>query len=146
MYTDASRLRGLAYILVQPKGEGKHKSVILYGSTVLSATQANYSTTELELLAILWALQKTSFYGKGAPRILVYTDHSALVTLTIKELIKVENTRLVSMLEKLADFNIEVFHLPGSKNVTADFLSRHTLPSVEAPQFPSHNSELQLST
>ena len=40
------------------------------------------------------------------------------------------------MLEKLIDFNIAVFHLPGTKNVTADFLSRHTLPSKEAPEFP----------
>ena len=125
LYTDASKLGGLAYILTQPKGEGKHKC----GSTALSTTQANYSVTELELLAILWALQKASFYCKGAPKISVYTDHSAFVTLTKKELIKVENTRLVSMLEKLADFNIEVFHLPGSKNSTADFLSRHTASS-----------------
>ena len=115
MYTDASRLGGLAYILVQPKGEGKHRSIIQCGSTALTAAQQNYSTTELDLLAILWGLQKTSFYCKGAPKISVFTDHSALVTLTKKELIKVENTRLVSMLEKLIDFNIEVFHLPWYK-------------------------------
>ena len=56
--------------------------------------------------------------------------------MTKKELIKVENTRLVSMLEKVADFNIELFHLPGIKNSTADILSMHTLPVVDAPEFP----------
>ena len=109
------KLGVLAYILTQPKGEGKHKAIIQCGSAAFSSTQANYSVTELELLVILWSLQKASFYCKGAPKISVYTDHSALVTLTRKELIKVENTRLVSMLEKVADFNIEVFHLPGIK-------------------------------
>ena len=87
MYTDASRLGGLAYILVKPKGDWKHKAIIQCGSTALTAAQANYSTTELELLAILWGLQKANFYCKGGPRIAVFTDHSALVTLIKKELI-----------------------------------------------------------
>ena len=73
--------------MTQPKGDGKHKAIIQCSSTALSSTQANYSVTELELLAILWSLQKASFYYKGAPKISVYTDHSALVTLTKKELI-----------------------------------------------------------
>merc|ERR1712033_139018 len=115
-------------MLLESKGE-KKKAVIQCGSTSLTDTQKNYSTTELELLGIVWGLQKCTFYCKGAPQINVFTDHAALVSLTVKELIKINNSRLVSMLEKIIDFNYKVYHLPGSQNKTADFLSRHTLAS-----------------
>ena len=114
MYTDASCLGGLAYVLFQPKGEGKQRAVIQCGSTALTETQRNYSTTELELLGVLWGLQKAAFYCKGVPKVSIFSDHSALVTLTKKELIKIENTRIVAMLEKLIDYNFEIFHLPGT--------------------------------
>ena len=104
MYTDASRLGGLAYVLVQRK-EGKQRAIIQCVSTVLTDTQRNYSTTKLELLGIVWGLQKSAFYCKGAPKISIFTDHSALVILTKKELITIENTRIVAMLEKLIDYN-----------------------------------------
>ena len=132
LHTDASRLGGLAYVLLQ-KREGKEKAVIQCGSTSLTETQRNYSTTELELLGIVWGLQKCAFYCKGAPHISVFTDHAALVSLTDKELIKINNSRIVSMLEKIIDYNYKVYHLSGSQNKTADFLSRHTLPVQEAP-------------
>ena len=135
LHTDASRLGGLAYVLLQSKGD-KKKAVIHCGSTSLTDTQKNYSTTELELLGIVWGLQKCAFYCKGAPQINVFTDHAALVSLTEKELIKINNSRLVNMLEKIIDFNYKVYHLPGSQNKTADFLSRHTLARKEAPEFP----------
>ena len=99
LHTDDSRLGGLAYVLVQRK-EGKERAIIQCGSTSLTDTQRNYSTTELELLGIVWVLQKSAFYCQGAPHISVFTDHSALVGLTKKELIKIENTRIVAMLEK----------------------------------------------
>ena len=44
-------------------------------------------------------MTKWSFYTKGAPHISVLSDHAALASLHKKELIKVENMRLVSLLE-----------------------------------------------
>ena len=85
--------------------------------------------TEDKLL-LQWSSQDLSVHG---PLCLGYLK---------KKLIEVENTRLISMLEKLADFNIEVFHLPGSKNSTVDFLYRHTLPSVDVPEFPGPHSQI----
>ena len=50
------------------------------------------------------------------------------------------------MLEKIIDFNYKVYHLPGSQNVTADFLSRHTLPVQEAPEFPRGKRSVLVKT
>ena len=75
------------------------------------------------------------FYTKGALHIKVYTDHSALTSLCKKELIKVEIARLVTMLERLSDFNFEVVHLAGAKNAAKDYLSRHTSSKGQALEF-----------
>ena len=76
IFTEASKEGGLGLVLCQP-GQGRAKAGIQCGSTSLTPAQTNYSVTEIELLAILWALEKTAFYTKGAPVIKVYSDHSA---------------------------------------------------------------------
>ena len=43
----------------------------------LDAAQANYTTTETELLAIVFALEKFHSYLLGT-RIIIYTNHAAL--------------------------------------------------------------------
>ena len=57
-------------------------------------------------------MQKCSFYTKGAPHITIFSDYSVFTSLSKKELVKIENIRLVTMLEKLGDFNYEIRHLP----------------------------------
>ena len=106
IFTEASKEGGLGFVLCQ-LGQGKAKTVIQCGSTSLTPVQANYSVTEIELLAILWSLEKTTFYTKGAPVIKVYSDHSALVSLCCKELIKVPNQHLINI------YNYTVKHLLG---------------------------------
>ena len=69
-------------------------------------------------------------------RITVFSDHSALTTLTRKELVKIPNQYIVNMLEKLAPFNFEVKNLPGSQNKVADFLSHHPQQTQETSEFP----------
>nr|KYP49702.1 Retrovirus-related Pol polyprotein from transposon opus [Cajanus cajan] len=51
--------------------------VIYYASRTLDAAQANYTTTEKELLAIVFALDKFKPYLLGS-RVIVYTDHTTL--------------------------------------------------------------------
>ena len=55
----------------------KQPRVIYYASKTLDAAQANYTTTEKELLAIVFALEKFRSYLLGFP-IVVFTDHAAL--------------------------------------------------------------------
>ena len=104
MYCDASKEGGLAYLLLQVRKDGS-KALIQCGSTSLTDAQSRYSITEIELLAVVWGMQKAAFYTKGAPHVKVYSNHSALTSLYNKELIKIDNQRLVNMLERLADYN-----------------------------------------
>ena len=71
---DASNY-GLGAVLAQKID--KLPRVIYYASRTLDAAQANYTTTEKELLAIGFALEKFRSYLLGT-RVIVYTNHAAL--------------------------------------------------------------------
>ena len=69
--TDASRLKGIGFALVQfdpkvDKSKGQY-SLIQCGSSSLTSGQGNYSTIELECLAIQYAVSKSEFYLQGLP-------------------------------------------------------------------------------
>ena len=61
----------------------KHHA-ISYASKTLSGLQLNYATTEKELLAVIFAINKFSSYLVGA-KVIVYTDHAALKYLLTKK-------------------------------------------------------------
>ena len=67
---------GLGITLWQKEDDGNIKP-IAYGSRYLNDTEKNYSIGELELLAVVWGLEKFRFqlYGK---KVYLYTDHQAL--------------------------------------------------------------------
>ena len=69
-------------VLGQRKDKKPH--VIYYASRTLDSAQANYSTTEKELLAIVFALDKIRSYLVGSP-IICFTDHAALKYLLSKK-------------------------------------------------------------
>ena len=73
------------------------------------------------MLAIVWALSRLNTYIRGAPKIIVRTDHEALTFLTS---CKFNNARLRRWNLAIQDFHIQPEHLPGRKNTVADYLSR----------------------
>ncbi|XP_050113864.1 uncharacterized protein LOC126592166 [Malus sylvestris] len=108
----------LGAVLGQRKDKQPH--VIYYASRTLNDAQLNYSTTEKELLAVVFALDKFRSYLLGT-KVIIYTDHAALKYLLTK---KEAKPRLIRWMLLLQEFDIEIQDKKGSENVVADHLSR----------------------
>ena len=98
----------------------KVSHAIYYASRTLNDAQLNYSTTEKELLAVIFALEKFRSYLISS-KVIVFTDHAALRYLFAK---KDAKPRLIRGVLLLQEFNLEIRDKKGSENVVADHLSR----------------------
>ncbi|CAN6720984.1 unnamed protein product [Malus baccata var. baccata] len=110
------------YALGAVLGPRKNKlpHVIYYASRTLNDAQLNYSTTEKEFLAVVFALDKFRSYLIGT-KVIVFTDHAALKYLFIK---KEAKPRLIRWMLLLQEFDIKIKDKKGSDNVVANHLSR----------------------
>jgi len=124
IFSDASGV-AIGAVLVQRRNEVIHP--LAFASRQLSATERNYSTSEREMLAIVWAAKHFNAYIYGR-HIKFYTDHKPLSTLNK---VKEPNGRLYKLLLKLQDLDYEIIYYPGVLNYTADFLSRYQEKQVE---------------
>ncbi|GJV80654.1 putative nucleotidyltransferase, ribonuclease H [Tanacetum coccineum] len=112
-YCDASK-KGLGAVLMQ------REKVISYASRQLKIHEKNYTTHDLELGAVVFALKIWRHYLYGT-KCTVYTDHKSLQhILDQKEL----NMRQRRWLELLSDYDCDIRYHPGKANVVADALSR----------------------
>ncbi|GKB13647.1 reverse transcriptase domain-containing protein [Tanacetum coccineum] len=112
VYCDASH-QGLGAVLMQ------REKVIAYVSRQLKPHEENYTTHDLELRAVVFALKIKRHYMYGT-KCTVFTDHKSLQhILDQKEL----NMRQRRWLELLADYDCEIHYHLGKANVIADALS-----------------------
>ncbi|GJZ62138.1 putative reverse transcriptase domain-containing protein [Tanacetum coccineum] len=113
VYYDASH-KGLGTVLMQ------NEKVITYASRQLKIHEENYTTHDLELGAVVFALKIWRHYLYGT-KCTVFIDHKGLQhILDQKDL----NMRQHRWLELLSDYDCEIRYHPGKANVVADALSR----------------------
>ncbi|GKA38946.1 hypothetical protein Tco_0731497 [Tanacetum coccineum] len=98
----------------------QNEKVIAYASRQLKIHEKNYTTHDLELGAVVFALKIWRHYLYGT-RCTIFTDHKSLQhILDQKEL----NMRQRRWLELLSDYDCDIRYHPGKANVVADALSR----------------------
>ncbi|KAL2230921.1 UNVERIFIED_CONTAM: Retrovirus-related Pol polyprotein from transposon 17.6 [Sesamum indicum] len=117
---------------------GKDPHVIYYASRMLDSAQSNYTTTEKELLAIVFALEKFRHYLLGT-KVVVYSDHAALRYLLSK---KEAKPRLIRWILLLQEFNLTIKDKKGAENLVADHLSRLVTDGNPSPlndEFPDEH-------
>ena len=98
----------------------KKPTAICYASKTLVKAQINYTTTEKELLAVVYALEKFWPYILGI-KIIIYTNHAALMYLLSK---KEAKPRLIQWVMLLPEFDLEIKDKKGSENSMVYHLSR----------------------
>ena len=109
---------------MEKQDDGNIKPIV-YGSRYLNDTEKNYSIGELELLAVVWGLEKFRFhlYGK---KVYLFTDHQALKPLRKRNRCnKQYSARLTRWLDRLAHFDIAIQLIAGTNLKFTDYLSRN---------------------
>ena len=113
VYCDASN-QGLGCVLMQ---RGK---VIAYASRQLKIHELNYTTHDLDLGAVVFALNIWRHYLYGT-KSTIFTDHKSLQHIFDQKELNMRQRRWVELLN---DYECEIRYHPGKANVVADALSR----------------------
>ena len=130
--TDASRLKGLGFLLQQRQPDGTWR-VVQAGSRFLTGAESRYATIELELLAVAWACHKCRLFLSGLPEFEIVTDHRPLVPiLNAKNMDEIDNPRLQRLRQKLSMMTFTARWQRGADHQAADALSRAPVDSPTA--------------
>ena len=131
LHCDASGL-GLGAVVGQIMNDDKFHPVE-FASRCLSQAESNYSATDKEALAIVWAVKKFTVYLEGR-HFDVFTDHRALEWLQTKPQLP---RRLMKFALELQNYDYSIHYKPGKTNNDADALSRF-------PVLPPEDTEEKL--
>ncbi|KAH9594390.1 hypothetical protein MS3_00005796 [Schistosoma haematobium] len=148
--TDASS-SAIGAVLSQVARDG-HERVIAYASRRLDKSEARYSTTRREMLALVKFLQHFRHYLLGKP-FRVRTDHRALQWLrSFRE----PEGQVARWQERLQEFDFTCEYRPGNRHANADALSRipqttdiinailSTAPETDWPSLQAADPDLQI--
>ena len=92
--------------------------MVYYASKTLNGAQLNYTTTEKELLPIVFGFEKFRSYLLGT-KVTIFTDHADIHYLVSK---KDSKPRLIRWVLLLQEFELEVKDRKGAENQVADHL------------------------
>src|SRR3984957_16312710 len=119
LHTDASGT-GVGAVLAQTEGTQEH--VIAYASRTLNPAEKNYTITELECLAIVWAVKYFRHYLYGS-KFTIVTDHTALKWL-LNSTSESMNKRLERWKITLSEYDFEIIYKKEKLHSNADAFSR----------------------
>nr|GEY11858.1 reverse transcriptase domain-containing protein [Tanacetum cinerariifolium] len=120
----------------------KHFQPIHYASKPMTEAQIHYTTTEKEMLAVVYAFEKFRPYLVLFKSI-VYTEHSDLKYLLNKQDSK---PRLIRWVLLLQEFDIIIYDKKGTENLVADHLSRLENPHKDVIENKDINENFPLET
>jgi hypothetical protein len=130
--TDASKI-GLGAVLANSNGRP-----VAFTSRALNKQEQNYSTTEIEILAIVWAIKHFRPYLFGR-YFEIFTDHRPLIYLFTQV---DPSSRLNKFRHTLMGYNFSVTYVKGKENVVADALSRITIQELIELESRINNSRV----
>src|SRR3989338_736870 len=120
VHTDASDT-GIGAVLLQRDAGSGSVAYIGFLGRALQPTEANYSATKKELLAIIFALTRWRHFLLGQ-NFTLFTDHKALTALFTSDKL---SSMCSNWLDIILEFsNFKIVHLPGIANVLPDYISR----------------------
>ena len=100
----------------------RRDKVIAYTSRQLKIHEKNYTTHDLELGVVVFALKIWRHYLYGT-KCTVFTDHKSLQHIFDQKELNMRQRRWVELLN---DYDCNIRYHPGKANVVADALSRKT--------------------
>ena len=102
------------------------EQIVCFVSQTLKVSESNYFILEKELIAVVWSLHKLESHLKGSKKITVRTDHQAVTFLNMS---RFNNAGIMRWSLSIQDFDIELEHIEGKENCSADYLSRQMHPN-----------------
>lgn len=127
IHSDASSM-AIGAVLTQTHDDVEHP--IAYCSRSLNKNEINYSTTERELLAVIYALEQFRTYVEGQ-KCKIVTDHSSLLWFYK---LKNPSGRLARWSMRLSQFDFDIEHRKGKLNIIPDALSRIKIDAIGPAQ------------
>lgn len=112
--------------MLQEQSDSKLHAISCY-SRKTTKDESNYTSIELEALAIVCSLERFRVYLIGI-RFLIKTDCNSLKLLESK---RDMNTRIARWFVRLSEFNYTIEHISGSINRVADSLSRYPVEEAK---------------
>ncbi|GJU90213.1 putative reverse transcriptase domain-containing protein [Tanacetum coccineum] len=127
---------GSTSIVRQEEGWGK---VIAYASRQLKIHKKNYTTHDLKLGAVVFALKIWRYYLYRTKSV-IYTDHKSLHHIFNKKELNMRQRRWI---ELFSDYDCEICYHPGKANVVANALSKKE--RIKLRRVQAMNITIQLS-